>query len=76
MSDLITWEPCDWREVRAGDRVAPLASWTIDVLAIGADGSWIAVNLDRPREVTTFDNRHGWNNLYRLVDRRPGHAAP
>lgn len=64
----VRWEPCDWREVKAGDRVAPLSTWTLDVIEVNEDGSWEALNFDTGR-VEHFDNRHGWNHLHRLVRR-------
>lgn len=48
----IEWVPILPEAVRPGDRIAPLASWTLTVLAIGVVGGlqvWVCVNHDTGR---------------------------
>jgi hypothetical protein len=62
----IDWVRCTADEVRPGDRVAPLSTWTLTVLAIAANGDWIAVNHDN-NQVSLHRGPHRYRNLYRLV---------
>ena len=34
----VRWEPVAWADIRPGDRIAPLASWTLDVVAVAVEG--------------------------------------
>lgn len=64
--DRITWEPCEAADVTAGQRVAPLATWTLDVLIVDADGTWVCRNLDT-RRLTVFPHAgFTFKNLHRL----------
>jgi hypothetical protein len=64
----IDWVPCTAEEVLPGDRVAPLASWTLTVMAITSEGDWLCVNHDNGR-ISLHRGPHRYRNLYRLVER-------
>jgi outer membrane protein assembly factor BamB len=59
----VRWEPVDWEDIVVGDRIAPLASWSLDVVAV-ADGNVYALNLDTGH-ITTF--RTPLQGVHRLV---------
>lgn len=59
-----TWEPVDPADVKPGDRVAPLATWTLDVLEIRGD-VWKCLNNDTGGTTWVVGSR--FKNLYRLV---------
>lgn len=69
MSDIdrIRWVPVDPTDVKAGDRIAPLASWTLDVLAVGTD-EWVVVNHDT-MSVMTFPPPARSGGLFRHLHR-------
>ena len=47
----ISWEPIEWEDIKAGDRIAPLASWTLDIVHV-SDGVVYAKNLDNGEIIT------------------------
>ena len=60
----ITWEPVEWEDIEKGDRIAPLASWTLDVIEVHEGGAVEAVNLDTGRSIVLLTPFH---NIRRCV---------
>lgn len=61
------WEAVLAADVRPGDRVAPLSTWTLDVVAVDRrDGAWIAKNHDTHR-IERYPHPEQFTNLHRLV---------
>lgn len=57
----VRWEPVEWPDIVKGDRIAPLASWTLDVIEVHEGGAVEAVNLDTGRAIvflTPFEHVH------------------
>jgi hypothetical protein len=64
----VRWEPVDWADIRKGDRIAPLASWTLDVIEVHEGGAVEAVNLDTGRPIVLLTPFH---HIHRCVEVTP-----
>jgi hypothetical protein len=64
----VRWEPVAWEDIKAGDRIAPLASWTLDIVHV-ADGVVYAKNLDNGSIITLRTPLKGCHRLV-ILDHR------